>query len=599
MEDLTLYLDDTKFTRKPTTEDIKKISKNILKKKVTISLKDFAKEISENGRTSVLAEFMNGVSLTKRSVILGQQVIMLDFDNKDKENIYSIDDLNKDSFMQKYASFYYRTFNDSDNCDRFRVVFILDNKLTKYTQVEDFYSKLFEKYPQSDSTIGQTNRLFFGSNSGYVEINFNNRLSSSYFNNKEIDSNNNTVFINKETPNYLLFKYKQYDLLQEKYGEKYKANFPDESVASSYFRTINMIEFLDLPRENPFLDIFRDEKNPSASVFLTDDTNVYLYKVFSDDSKQTMDLLKVISKLTGLGMLPTIELLVKVTNSVIDLDSEIAKAKRQANFFIDFITRKEFKETEPTLYNWIGRYIPEIITLLQVITAYMWQDYKTGEVRMISFLSTESLALEVSNRLGYNVSPKKMKNVVNVLATIDGVWKLPDQEIPENLLRNLEKSKINNGNERRVNVLEVKEYPEDFITSMNNIADELAKNKVTVRGLSFELLYRLFNEDKANQVFPQTYKPKGTYEISKKNQTIESRIVRYIMSEIDNKGYVFESDILEMLNKKMSKSKADYKLKQMRADIINKYNLTRCRINKELKDRFNIDKSTVSKVIYY
>lgn len=598
MSELTLYLDDTKFTRKPTTEDIKKISKNILKKKVTISLKDFAKEISENGRTAVLAEFMNGVALTKRSVILGQEIIMLDFDNKNKENIYSLDDLNKDSFMQKYASFYYRTFNDSSDCDRFRVVFILDNKLSKYTQVEDFYSKLFEKYPQSDTSIGQTNRLFFGSNYGYVEINFNNKLPIKYFN-KELRNIDDNILITNETPNYELFRFKKFDILKERYGNMYTASFPDESVASSYFRTIDMIEFLELPNENPFIDIFRDENNPSASVFLTEDTNVYLYKVFSEGSPQTMDLLKVVSKLTGLGLLPTIDLLVQVTNSVIDLNSDIAKAKRQANVFIDFITRKEFKETEPTLYNWIGRYIPEITTLLQVITAYMWQDYKTGEARMISFLSTESLASEVSNRLGYNVSPKKMRNVVNVLATIDGVWKLPDQEIPQNLLRDLEKSKRSQENERRVNVLEVKEYPEDFISSMNNIAEELAKNKVTVRGLSFELLYRLFNEDKANQVFPQIYKPKGVYEIPKKSQTLESKIVKFMMSEIDEHGYVFESDVITMLNKKMSKTKADYKMKQLRADITNKYNLTRCRLNKELKVKFNIDNSVVSKVIYY
>lgn len=598
MKELTLYLDDTKFTKKPTTEDIKKISKHILKKKVTLSLKEFAEEIAEKGRTAVLAEFMNGVALTKRSVILGQEVIMLDFDNKDKENVYSLEDLNKDTFIQKYASFYYKTFNDSEDCDRFRVVFILDSKFTKYTQVDEFYSQLFEKYPQSDSAIGQTNRLFFGSNSGYVEINFDNQLPKDYFQHGLVSSSEN-ILITEDTPNYLLFKYKQFELLKERYGNTYTASFPDESVASSYFRTIDMVDFLGLPLENPFIDIFRDENNPSASVFLTEDTNVYLYKVFSEGSPQTMDLLKVVSKLTGFGLLPTIDILVQVTNSVIDLNSDIAKSKRQANVFIDFITRKEFKETEPTLYNWIGRYIPEITTLLQVITAYMWQDYRTGEARMISFLSTESLASEVSTRLGYNVSPKKMRNVVNVLATIDGVWKLPDQEIPTNLLRDLEKSKKIQENERRVNVLEVKEYPEDFITSMNNIAEELAKNKVTVRGLSFELLYRLFNEDKANQVFPQIYKPKGVYEIPKKSQTLESKIVRYMMSEIDEHGYVFESDIISMLNKKMSKTKADYKMKQLRADISNKYNLTRCRLNKELKVKFNIDNSVVSKVIYY
>src|SRR5699024_7113398 len=104
-------------------------------------------------------------SLLKSTPILSQELVMLDFDNKDPNNLYTIEDLEQDIFMLENACFIYRTFSDSNSkVDKFRVVFHLDKKATSNSEVENIYQELFRKYPQADTSVGQTSRLFFGSN---------------------------------------------------------------------------------------------------------------------------------------------------------------------------------------------------------------------------------------------------------------------------------------------------------------------------------------------------------------------------------------------------------------------------------------------------
>lgn len=589
---INLYVDTESFNQKPNVDEIKKISTRILNNKCSITVEELADNVGNLGKTVVLADYINGVKLTSKSVIYGQQVLMLDFDSK--KEYFSIEDLENDVFIQENACFYYETFNSTEEKNRFRVVFILDTPILKYKDVEKAYSDLFKKYPMSDTSVGQTNRLFFGSNKGAIEIDYDNRL---IINN--LQSDNNQIILDESVPNYELFKYHQFDTIAKKLGDTFKGTFPDESVASSFFRTIDIREFLELPMENPFIDILHEESEPSASVYMKEDNGVYLYKCFSSDNKVTMDLIKLVTELTGLGMFKVLEILTQVTNSEIDVNSDIAVTKRKTNVFIDFINRVEFKETEPVLYSWIGRYIPEITTLLQVVSTYVWQDFNSGEIRVISFLNTNNIAKEVSGRLGYTVSPTKMKNVINVLAVIDGIYKLEDSDIPTNLLESLNGSKINKEHYRRANVLELKEYSDDYIIDAREIAKELKNNNVTVKGLSFELLYRIFDEDKAKQVFPQTINANSKTKISKENSSIETKVVKFIMQSIENSGYVFEQDIISFLNKRMSKSNATYKLQQMRTDICNKYGLTRERLSKDIQKTYSIQGKITPKIVYH
>ena len=158
---MRLYLSSIENKEKPKAILVKAISATILEELVDISMEEFAEEIAINGKTAVLAELTEH-KLSKQTAIIGQELVMLDFDNKDMNNIYTIEDLEADTFMLDNACFIYRTFSDRNSqVDKFRVVFHLDKLVTENYEIEHIYQELFKKYPQADSSVGQTSRLFF------------------------------------------------------------------------------------------------------------------------------------------------------------------------------------------------------------------------------------------------------------------------------------------------------------------------------------------------------------------------------------------------------------------------------------------------------
>ena len=160
---MKVYLSNIPNKEKPNPITIRKISNTIMN--TLVDMQEFAEELAVDGKTVVLAE-LKEPKLSKYTEIIGQELIMLDFDNKDENNLYTLEDLESDSLMQEYACFIYKTFSDKNsNLDKFRVVFRLDKVVTSNKEIEQIYQELFKLYPQADSSVGQTSRMFFGSNS--------------------------------------------------------------------------------------------------------------------------------------------------------------------------------------------------------------------------------------------------------------------------------------------------------------------------------------------------------------------------------------------------------------------------------------------------
>src|SRR5699024_2468804 len=258
---MKVYLSNIQNKEKPNQYMVKKISNTIMNNLREITIQEFAEELAVNGKTVVLAELSEN-KLSKMTEILGQELVMLDFDNKDEKNLYTIEDLEADSFMQENASFIYRTFSDMySEIDKFRVVFQLDKLVTDNHEIEQIYQGLFKKYPQADSSVGQTSRMFFGSNAGYEIIDWDNRLDTTKLaevRNTDISKEVKAIsgeMIDDSIPNYELLKLGRLDIVKNKLGDNYKQEFPDDYNAMNYFKSLDMREFLELPDGNPFLDI--------------------------------------------------------------------------------------------------------------------------------------------------------------------------------------------------------------------------------------------------------------------------------------------------------------------------------------------------------
>lgn len=613
---MKVYLSLKNYNTKPNQNEIKKISNSILNNLKNIDLKTLAEELAIKGKTAVLCELSTN-KLSKYTPIISQELVMLDFDNKDPNNQYTINDLEKDYFIQNNACFYYKTFSDNeDSIDRFRVVFKLNKEIKENIVIENIYKELFKKYPQSDTTIGQTNRLFFGGNKGYEVINWSNTLDvddilhTNYLTNT--DTEIKSELITKNTPIYLLLKYKKYDLVREKLGNTYQQVFDDNYTALSYFKSLDMKEFLELPSENPFHDILHEEENPSASVFYSDEYNVFFYKCFSSSTKFTGDISLLLSKYLKISKLEVVQVLLNVTNSSISIDSELAKNKFNTNTFRSELLTGELENVYPMLYNYTKRYKKEIYVTLELMMNSVYLDNE-GNSKYITFYSIEKLAQLVSKSLGEKISIGKMKNVLNTIVVTELVTKLPERDIPIELYEKIViPQKEKKENIRISNFYTPSSFEDVVLNNMENISKILYENKISVSSLSYELIYRIFGEEKAKRDYPQTYntlssKINNSTSIENTNLTdksikLEKLIVTVLEKKLIENGYIFEDELINIIARKRHTKTYNIKRQylKMKQDILIKYNLECKKCTKDIYIKFNINsKYSPKNIIFY
>ena len=608
---MRVYLSGDTYKNKPDKFEVGKLSKSILEGLVDINLQEFAEEVAVNGKTAVLAE-LKSKRLSKYTPIVKQELIMLDFDNKDPKNIYTIEDLEQDTFMLENACFIYRTFSDENSkVDKFRVVFYLENPIYTNSEVETIYQELFRKYPQADSSVGQTSRLFFGSNSGYEVIDWENTLNVENIHLELINSTNSDLeeLITEDLPNYKLLKIGRFDIVKEKLGDNFSGNFPDPIVAGNYFKTIDMVELLELPDENPFLDIFHEEDNPSAGVYFNKEYDIYLYKCFSKSSEFQGDIIRVLRRLLNINSYTKIiEILINITNSEINWRSELGEARYNALELQKSLENNTLRLNYPELNKYLYNYRNEIIILLDLVFDYTYIDKATEEVRYMNFLSLKTYTKLVKERLGYKISEGKMWNILNVVTVTELLRKIETSKIPPDIFESLILKQNDDSEQIRTSNVYT---PTIDVDNAQSIAKNLAENNVTISGLGYDLIYRLFGEIKANQDFPQAYKPlvnKGLVKMSSKDKNLtksslsfEKSMVKLLISEIEKNGYIFESELVSKLAKKrnVKQNVIQNNLRKIRADVYSKYGIERERLSKELYYELKIKGIYSTKVVLY
>lgn len=627
-KDIDVYLSDIQLKHKPTTKDIRRTSATILSNQRTLSLDEFAHSLTHMGKTTVLGLFPNNVTrLRKDNPILKQDVVMLDFDN-DADLTYTVDDLLQDEFMSRHALFWYRTFSDEQsNQDKFRVVFLLDTPALDTREVSLIYDRLFSRYPQADSRCSETTRLFFGSNQGFELFDWNNTLderalsklkprrkkeapttrtskkqSNKFISTESIAPQPSTWQVLKLTAQEVKTKKARISdktaywesVLSEpmqRLGRKYANKFQNRGSALHHFKTLDMGNILELPSTNPFNDIFHDESSPSASVFTLDD-GTYYYKCFSESSNFQGDIVAVVSKLTGLSYLASIDLLIVLTGSEIIPDSNVSEIMGDVHVIEKRLLSPNLEETLPYTHTLLKTYIKEIVQLLNILSKVDIEDNK-GSRRVISFYSIPNLQEQLFRRLGYKVSTKKLYQVINMLALLGFIHKLKDDELPKTVHTLLKKHQYKNDYLNRSDAYEIKPIPMDFFEIVEERSFICVENSLRVYSLSSEKVVRTFGVKFAENIFTQTSFQNSRGEVqavSNKSLALEKKAVEFIEKAIEEKGYVFEYDILKhIVFKAGSRNKAQTYWGKMRNDICNKYALQRKNLNKTLQKELDIE----------
>lgn len=94
---MQVYLDNQQFKNKPKNSEIGIITNKIYKQKANLDLRELAKEIAEKGKTVMLATYIANL---KQAELEQQSLLMLDFDNQDSNNQFTLEQALNDSFIK-------------------------------------------------------------------------------------------------------------------------------------------------------------------------------------------------------------------------------------------------------------------------------------------------------------------------------------------------------------------------------------------------------------------------------------------------------------------------------------------------------------------
>ncbi|MFG5524431.1 hypothetical protein ACFJW4_02750 [Enterococcus faecalis] len=618
---MQIYLDNQQFNKKPENQEIGIITNKIYKQKADLDLRDLAKEIAEKGKTVMLATYIANL---KQAELEQQSLLMLDFDNQDKDNQFTLEQALNDKFIKDNACFIYRTFSDSKAVDKFRVVFALDSALESTEEVTRAYKTLLAKYTQADRHTSNPNRLFFGSNNGFIELNFENRLKKAEVIKEKVEKvKKYKVNIPKKfeiidnTNVYDLIKDKKFKQAKEIIAIKYSNTnvlnnqFKNETSVNHFFKTeVDMLEFLDLPSSKSFNCIVFEDNKPSAGVYISE-TETQIYHNFANNYRA--DLVRLVAKLADITAFEAIELLMYLTDSQLVTDTLIQRQIRTVDYLISNLENPDLSTLYPTSYKFLSRNLEEITSMLKIVSEYKYIDSK-GNVKIMSYLTVDSLTKQINHRIKHkNVTKETVVKCMYLLTLTDILIKEKIENVDKQLLKNIDKSRVKNNNE--TDLKRYKRYP-NFLSITDNadletvesILKDLNSKKFTVEGsLNFEWLYTNYSKEIALKVFPQKFDSEVknindnlviSNDSVKKIEMIMSVIHTYLTTNDTN--YIKNSTLVELL-KKNKFPKIQKNLTKFRNKVVEEYSnyysqdLAFDKISNDLKEQLGIDKSTIIK----
>ncbi len=577
------YIHDKAYNSKPT--DFGYISKDITNHLGEYTIEEIASKLAK-GHT-ILPAVMNGER--KKANFKSQQILMLDFDNKESKPASMFQILGRE-FTTKHAAFSYQSFSSTPDQPKFRLVFVLDEPLKSAAQVEAMYIELFKHYPEADIACKDASRLFFGGRQ-LIEINYNNVLGTEIVadvvevvkpkkakKKKTEQIKLDLVIDAEETPNYELIRQGNKEELKKRFSE-HSASFQSKVTAKNYLRQLNMRTVLGVPSEGTFKDIFHEEQSPSASIYThEDDENLYMYKCHSEQHEFCGDLINVVRKLQGTSHNEALDFLMDIMNIEIVLTEKMQEIREQCEMLADAITSVDLKDQYPHINKSLFHYKQRVANLLHIIKNHMYEDSE-GNIWCLTFMSLRTL----SARLG--CGKDAVNNMLTPLILSDWIRELSDDQIPADLLEQLKKTQVKNNQYNRVNVYEFVLLGEDFLAEANKKCEVMVKASYTTRANTKDGL-SLTVPALAGKRYKQNTR-KGL----KKSTTDVREFVHYIaLTTIDKKGYIFEKEIEAALAKKFKgKGYSSRKLREIRAEMTDMYNLEKKQLNNDLKAALGIE----------
>ncbi|MPM34502.1 hypothetical protein SDC9_81085 [bioreactor metagenome] len=349
---------------------------------------------------------------------------------------------------------------------------------------------------------------------------------------------------------------------------------------------IDLIEFLGVDNDK-FNCIFHEENNPSASIFINEETGHYLYKCHSHNCDfETGSIIEVVQKLRKCDIPQAINFIKRVYGLEISETEWQINEKSVLKGNIQYLESGQLQEQYPTLYKRIRNYIPILIKFNEIALKYVYDEPVKGTDKVIFFSSVRYICKHLKNA---DVSDTNSR--INLLVFLGLVVKLDENSIPKGML---EKSKEQTRLKKQKNDVTyylIPQYTDELLQEAENYAVLFKERNMTIKGWSRELVIRTFGEEVADRVFPQF---KGR-PLSDESEEFAWEFDKLVLNLIEVKGYATEREVTLQL--KGSKSITEQRIKKVLQETLDKYNLVRVRAGKELKKKYGIKSSGSPSII--
>lgn len=608
------------------------ITNDIWRKPVELSLEEWMSAIS-NGQTSQLGLYEDFVPTTDRKnptddCLTSQYALAIDVDNQvidadgnrsrlsEDDGYLSIDD----ALKFKDVAFIWRTFNNTDRWNRFRLVYILDQPVFNSVQVKTLYAHLFKRInSKSIDCLTNSNRLFFGSNTYPIPIDLDARLNvesilgrdwrsittlspevDAYINklnqHHEVDADILKNNLDHVVVDDALSSLKNWQLLAKNTPEadallsqrliKYKQTVNDKRQFYNVFKRLDMRKILGIPdAPKTFIDILHDESNPSATIYQSN-TKVYLYtvnskahRVFWDSrASNTGDVFDVIRTLKHFKTRDdVVHYLIKITDSALINSKVVEQFRRQIEAYIADVFQNEDNDVLfPSFYkltnshgraNYMANMLMQIASNVEAVEYLDSNGKKQVELRPMSYMSQETLA----GKIGLKSDRKRVQSLQLEMAWLGLIKKLPIQEFPKEIKDMLIKNSMKTHHS----------LPNVIVPVLAETAEMDDKSKILLQNgystrVGVDYYIRLINklnadvDDAKNEAI--NFIPRKSKKIeqsatldgalSKYGKWMEGKIVPYLLAIIDTDGYILESELIDRIKRSMiedeeSKAKED------------------------------------------
>ncbi len=596
-EDYTVevMLDSKNFSRKPDGKDVTGINNRIKNGLTVLTIKQLGDEVTK-GKTFMPAKLTEKYGVLRRSINNwhSQQLVALDFD-KD----ITLETALNDEFIRSNAVFLYTTFSHTEELHKFRVVFILEKMLTKYEDFQCVMTYLLAKFPQADKSCKDGSRLFYGGREVHW-INEKNRLDNQYCINESLewDKKNNLSMSHPQTSASLkkkdtrkskakMHSTSNVELIKNKdvQGMKQLLNIQrtmlKQSEIADYVKHLNLPEYLGIHNYQSFNDIFHEEQNPSASIYVTSsDTKHWLYKCFSSSCPFLGSIIEVTAKIQHSSKDEALTFLCDVYE-ITNVNAEAIKQHKLKYFqYIDYLASVTFEDEYPNLYKLLarGKSLGALVQLLSYVS-----DNVSDEncIRTVAFHKVETFAKKLS------ISKSSMGRKINLFTILGFMKKLDNSEIEERLLEKLEQKKKINNYSYRSSVYEFPILNTEQLNERESFAKVWLKNGLSIKTVTYEGIYRSFGKEEAERCFPQD-KGKVISDIHYDNAI---KLHKVILEQVSERGWTTKKDIFEAV--KFGKGNGEIKkedvLKTILKEILDTYSLEFVPLNKKLKEEMDIN----------